>query len=143
MKNAHRIQRGFSILEALVAMAIIAGAFLPLLMLQGQLTRTALAVERSEQLLRGKTNALSYLRTLNPSLRPEGEEPLGDGISMAWQSTPLTQPRPVRSMGGEVGRFNITLYEVSCTLSFPDGRTSTFSSSQVGWIATRPADEFF
>ena len=133
-------QQGFSILEALVAIALIAGAFLPLLVLQGQLTRSAIAVERAEQSLQARNNAIAYLRTLNPTLRPVGEEDLGVA-TMAWTSTLIQPARTARSMTGETGRFDVSLYEVNVQLTFATGRVDSFSVRQVGWIATRPVGD--
>lgn len=135
-------QKGFSIMEALVAMALIAGAFLPLLVLQSQLIRTALAVERAEENLRVEANALALLKTVNPSLRPTGQEPLGNDVVLRWASQPLSTPTPARGNSGESGRFDIVLYDLSAEITLANGRTTGFTIRQVGWIATRPAGEF-
>ncbi len=133
-------QAGFSVLEALVAVALIAVAFLPLLVLQGQLTRTAIGAERAEIALRAKQNALEYLKALNPSLRPEGSEPLGDTI-MEWYAESISDTRPAVSMFGEKGRFDVTLYKVYVRLNYPDGRAEIFEVRRTGWIATRAITE--
>ncbi len=124
-------------------MALIAIAFLPLLVLQAQLARTALSVERAEQVTRVEANALSYLRTLNPAMRPTGQESLGSGVLLSWEATPLAQPRAVRAMSGEQGRFDVNLFEIASKIEFPDGREVSFTIRQVGWVATRPADQAF
>ncbi|MEO0674994.1 MAG: hypothetical protein AAFY32_08320, partial [Pseudomonadota bacterium] len=70
-------QAGFSVLEAIVAVALIAAAFLPLLALQTQLTRTAIAIERAEANLLARNNALALLQAINPGMRPAGSEEMG------------------------------------------------------------------
>ena len=115
-------QNGFSVLEALVATALIAGAFLPLLILQGQLTRTAIAVEENEKRLRHEANALAYLEVLNPSLRPTGQEPLGEGAILVWEAELVEPMSPARDVSGAPGRFNIGLYNMNAQIRFADGR---------------------
>jgi len=131
-------QQGFSIMEALVAIALIAGAFLPLLVLQGQLTRTSLAIERAEDVLRIEANALDYLRALNPGLRPTGQEDLGGGVRLTWQAQALTQPKPAISHSAEMGRFDVALYDLTAIMNWPDGRESRFTIRSLGWVAKQP-----
>lgn len=139
-KNQRQSQKGLSVLEALVAIALISVAFLPLLALQEQLTRTAIAIERAEETLRAKSNALAYLETLNPTYRPSGEESLGNAV-LTWTSTPLTIPVPALAMVGTNGRFDVTLYDVNAVIQFQTGRSEQFVVRRVGWVATRPIGE--
>ena len=139
-KPTRQHQHGFSVLEAIVAVALIAGAFLPLLALQTQLTRTAIAVERAEETLQARNNAMALLQVVNPTLQPTGEENLGNCV-LTWTSQAISQTGPARGSAGDFGRFDVTLYEVSATLTFANGRIDVFTVRQVGWIANRPAGD--
>lgn len=123
-------------MEALAAVTLIALAFLPLLTLQSQLIRTTIAIERAEEKVRVQSNALAYLRSVNPVLRGAGEENLGLA-TLKWTSRPLTQPRPPVSMSGEIGRYNIQLFEIDAVLEFQDRRVIPITVRQLGWVATR------
>ncbi len=127
---------GFSVLEAIIAVAILAVAFLPLLALQGQMTRTTIALERNEKLITAKRSALAYVSTLNLTRDPRGSLDLGQA-SMRWTAIPVSEERMVRGAGGDEGRFAITLYDVQVTLDFADQRPQEFTVRAIGWRATK------
>ena len=135
--SAPSAQAGFSLLESLVAIALIAAALLPLLALQGQLTRTVLAVERAGIGAEDMTSALSFLRTLNPTMKPQGSEPLGDAV-LSWTARPVSEERPVLDQGGAPGRFMMQLYDVDAAIDYDDGRRFEFTVRALGWRATGP-----
>ena len=126
-------------MESLVAVALIAIAFLPLLALQGQLTRTVVAVERAETTVKNMTSALSYLRAINPTAKPEGSEPIGDAV-LSWVARPVSDERMALDQGGVPGRFALQLYEIDAVITYPDGRSGSFSVRAVGWRETQPAN---
>ncbi len=135
-------QAGFSLLESLVAVALIAAAFLPLLALQGQLARTVFAAERAETSVKDMTSALSYLRTVNPAKQPEGTEPLGDAV-LTWNAQPVSEERPALDQSGAPGRFMLRLYEVNAAITYSDGRRAEFTVRSMGWRPTAPFAESF
>lgn len=131
-------QSGFSLLESLVAVALIAAAFLPLLTLQGQLTRTVVAIERAETNVKDMSSALSFLRVLNPSRTPEGTERLGDAM-LSWRARPVSDERPALDQGGAPGRFMLRLYDIEAVIAYEDGRRAEFTVRALGWRPTAPA----
>ena len=135
-------QKGFSVLEALAAVALIALAFLPLLALQGQLTRTVIAVERAEAGVKNMKSALSYLRVINPAMKSEGEERIGDA-RLIWSARPASAERPALDQGGAPGRFVIQLYDIDAVLAYEDGRRAEFTVRAVGWRPTAPISATF
>jgi len=130
-------QAGFSVLEAVVAVALVAAAFLPLLLLQSRVTETALAIERTEARVRSMEAALAYLATVNPSMRPSGQEQIG-AATLAWTSTTLMPSAPVRGLTGQPSRYDATLFRVQASLRQPDGRRHDFEIDRLGWIARTP-----
>lgn len=133
-------QSGFSLLESLVAVALIAAAFLPLLTLQGQLTRTVVALERAEANVKDMSSALSYLRVMNPSKTTEGTQPLGDA-TLSWRARPVSEERPALGQGGAPGRFMLQLFDIDAVIAYEDGRQAEFTVRALGWRATRPVSE--
>ena len=73
-------QDGFSILEAIVAMAILAIAFIPFVQLQGQLIRSVESFDRADIRMLANDNALAFLRERNFLLQESGQIQLGDII---------------------------------------------------------------
>ncbi len=130
-------QSGFSLLESLVAVALIAAAFLPLLALQGQLTRTVVAIERAETNVKDMTSALSYFRVMNPAKTGEGSEKIG-AATLSWTARPVSEERPALDQGGAPGRFLLQLYDIDAVLVYEDGRRAEFTVRALGWRPTAP-----
>ncbi len=95
---------GFSVLEALVAMAILAAAMLPLLALQGQFIRSVESFERADTRIAARQNAVAYLKTLNFTQVETGRVVQGD-VVLRWTAEPALPTRRTRWPGGEVGRY--------------------------------------
>lgn len=124
-------QAGFSAMEALVAVALIGLALIPLASLQTEITRGH--IRRAEILDRttAVNNALALLRDVNPAETPQGSLPLGPDATMTWRARPITERTPATSQTGEQS-FEIRLYEVSVELNTSRGAYA-FSIEQVGW----------
>jgi len=133
--NAYDRQKGFSLIEALAAIALIALALVPLLALQGQLSRTAISMERAEQVIVGKQNALAFLKTINPLVISEGQEDLGVGI-LTWKANNVSEIRPIYSNSGSPSRWTGQLFDIEAVIEFEDGRTTNFTTRKFGWRAT-------
>ena len=133
-------QQGFSVVEALVAVALVALAFTPLLALQGQMSRTAAAAERAEIAIKGESSALAFLETVNPLMRRSGEEDLGFGV-LSWRATAMSDLMPVRADDGAHGRYSAQLFRIDAAIAFDDGRVTAFSVRKAGWRAETPLVE--
>lgn len=125
-------ERGFSVLEALVAMAILAAAMLPLLALQGQFIKNIESFERANIRISARQNALAYLQTQNFFLRTQGEMQLGDTL-VHWQAVPVEAPRAMYPTAEYVGRFDMILYDVDIVLTSSDAPTDTLHIRGLGW----------
>lgn len=108
-----REQRGFSLLEAIVALSLLAGACMALFAwINNSLTllqRAEVYVDASPAL----ASAASYLKTVDLAQRPSGTFQSGD-ISVDWQAQALEQDatRPP-AYGGS--NFLLSLYTVTLT----------------------------
>jgi len=126
---------GFSVLEALVAMAVLAGALLPLLALQGQFVKTTEALERNEQALAMQDIALAHISSLNLDQTQAGTITAPYG-SIVWQAAPAVGPHPARNDGGFPSRYEVTLYNVELTISYKSGLTDVIPLQGLGWHPT-------
>ena len=135
-------QAGFSLLEALAAVAIIAAAFLPLMVLQNRLAESAIAIERTELTIKARSAALGYLQSINPMMRPSGEDRIGDA-RLTWQARPITDALQARDRGGGEGRFIVQLFEIEAELVFKNGQRTSFVVKVTGWRPTSPFGNAF
>ncbi len=127
-------RRGFSLLEALVALAIASVCLLTLFGLQRQLAvgqrRAEAAISRAE----AQRNVLALVRDLNPELQPQGAVALPDGERLTWTSRPLGPPRRALQPSGAPGPFAVRLHEVRAALVDGAGaRRAELSVERMGW----------
>jgi prepilin-type N-terminal cleavage/methylation domain-containing protein len=126
-------QSGFSLIEALVAIAIVGLALVPLLHLQTQLARRA-HVQHAMALEATATHStLALLADLNPMTQRQGEIETGS-LRLRWRARPVTGAvRSTRAGQGEVA-FLVQLFEVTVSAHDLDGTPITqFAFERVGW----------
>lgn len=128
-------EAGFSILEALVAMAVLSAALLPLLALQGQFVTSVKAMERAEARLTAQNALQAQISALNLTLTPKGQITL-PGAAAVWTASPALPPRKVRDLGGGPGRFATTYYNVKAQVSYSNGTLQVIELKGIGWKPT-------
>ena len=133
---------GFSVLEAMVAMAVLAGALLPLLALQGQFVRSVAQMDNTEQRLAVQSILSSTINSTNLMTVQEGAFNVS-GVQVVWKATPLVQNRAVKGYGGMRSRFNTAYYNVEATVTSPSGRVRQIEGRGIGWKETRSMLEDF
>ena len=126
---------GFSVLEAMVAMAVLAAGLLPLLALQGQFVKTVTRIEHVEQSLSAQDNALALMHTVNLTETPKGEV-VFDGYIINYEAKAAMAPSSVRDTGGLPRRYELTLYDVVLKISFDSGAEEELSIKAFGWRET-------
>jgi prepilin-type N-terminal cleavage/methylation domain-containing protein len=127
-------ERGFTVVEMLVAMAIVAITFIPIVGLTTNTTRLHIRQNLMIDRQMAQASALTLLRGVNPTEEPNGTRDLGGTTRLEWRATMLSAPRrSLRFLGGE-GDFVITLYRLDAKLSMPDDR---FSIERIGWQNTK------
>jgi general secretion pathway protein I len=103
---------GFTLLEAILALALVAIAVMPL---YGFFSRSldglyrAAAVNRESE---ASLSAIAFLTGLNPMERPEGESPLG-AYRLRWQSRELVPATDITAYPRGLGLYQAALYEVT------------------------------
>jgi len=105
-------EAGFTLLEAVVAIALVAAAALPLYAFFSRsldgLYRAAQANRESETSL----SAIAFLSGLNPTERPTGESPLGP-LRIRWNSRELVPATDALAYPRGLGIYQVALYEVT------------------------------
>ncbi len=130
-----RRQSGFSVLEALAALAIVAVAMIPLLSLQTQVSRDFIHQRALREQISAQRNALAMLRDLNVMREPAGLRQLGPDTAISWSAAPLSALTRSTRQGSGDGEFEVRLYRVQVTITLAGAAPHTFAVDQIGWRA--------
>ena len=128
---------GFSVVEVLASVALLAIALVPLFQLQRTLADAAIGLERAAEIAEMEESALALVATVNPMTVSEGAQMLGEW-SMRWRAEPIVAERFADGYLGQ-SNFNVALYEITVTLE-RDALVREFTVRQLGWRVVR--DEF-
>jgi prepilin-type N-terminal cleavage/methylation domain-containing protein len=125
---------GFTLLEAIVALAIIGAVLIPLAgfitQSADQLERAADANERSFAM----QSALALIDVVNPMEEPQGQLPLDEEITISWQSQEMIPPNDGVMVGAGLAAFRLGFYNVRISLSKTDtGPWFDFETRKVGY----------
>lgn len=130
VRRVRGTRAGLSVMETLVAVALIAVAFAPLYQLQRTLADAAIALEETARRLEAEASALDFIAAINPMERPSGELDLGRW-TMTWDCTPVATEEPAIGFRGQ-SAFDVGLYDVNVTLADNATRRS-FRVRKLGW----------
>lgn len=131
-----RREPGFTLLEAIVALAILAaGAMALFAALNGALR----SVERAEAAARLDTateNALDWLEVVNPMQQPQGEVALGE-YTLRWRAEPLLGPTDNLTDYLQPGHYEVALYMIEGELWLDGQLAGRFTLRRAGWRQVR------
>ena len=132
-----RRQAGFTLLEAIVAMVVMATA---LLTLYSWLSSSTLALGRAQaqhRALEDARAAFALVADVNPMQQARGERTAAP-LLVRWDATPVTERRPGLSRAGLPNQFDFILYRMDVEV-VREGRTvRQFSFRKAGWEVARP-----
>ncbi len=104
--------RGFGLLEALVALVLLAGTGAALFSWIGENTRAASRLEEARVRTALQLQSLALLESINPYVEPQGDRILPD-LNLHWTSELAEPPRlsvPTQAM--QSPRWRVALYRV-------------------------------
>ena len=131
-----RAARGFSLLEAIVAMAILGTAGLALFAAMSQSVQMVARAEDARLADSAIRNAVAWMETVNPAETPHGEQSLGD-VTLRWSSELVEPERDAMTGYLQPGLYRLGLYRVRLELS-REGRPLTEASiRRVGYRQVR------
>ncbi len=119
-----RREHGFSLLEMIAALTILAIGSVVLFNWLGQTMGQLTRFQNMERTSLAKLQAIQYLTTQNPSLRPSGAQAF-ETFRMEWKSEPLSETRESVSPENGLGIYQLDLYNV---------QVSTFDASGREWF---------
>ena len=127
---------GFSLLEAIVALALISLTGTAIFSWINQSLSNLSRLNNHQAQTIQLDNALAYLRQVNPTANPEGSIQLGD-TQIDWTSE-LIEPQ-VRSVGrrGTPNAYVVGLYTMAVEVRKADAEPLRFTIRQVGYLDAR------
>ncbi|MDN3920971.1 PulJ/GspJ family protein [Roseateles violae] len=125
MKKSDRDIAGFGLLEALVALTILAASGAALFAWLGQNMQMASRLKARQAEVEQQLLAEGLLADLNPFVEPAGERSQG-GLKLVWRADLVSPMRPSQPTRATLPpRWNVGLYRVQVTASNADGSTRT------------------
>jgi general secretion pathway protein I len=128
-------QRGFTLLETIVALVLISSVGMALLSWVHNNLMNLQQIRNSN--LR---NTLSFMDTVNPSLLPSGEHQLGMFL-IRWQANLVDGPKDGVNMEGRIGYFQLALYNTHITIISEEQTLAQFSLRQTGYQQVRTPED--
>jgi hypothetical protein len=130
-------EAGFTLLEGLVAIALLAGTMFAIFTLVGGVLSSANRVGRSNEAAQVQLNALEVMSVVNPMLQETGKIDLGP-YTLSWKSA-ATAP-VADGVGYPVGvsLYQLALYKTNVRVEGPQGSLlAAFDLRQVGYRRVR------
>ena len=123
-------QRGFTLLEAIVALILIASTGMALLNWINTNLMTLHHVQQVQQRHEAMRNALAFMDTVNPLEKPQGEETVGI-YTFRWETEAVEPPKDGK------GLYQIGLYDTDIKVRLDDELLARFTLRQVGFKQVR------
>lgn len=136
MRTRH-VQRGFTLIEAIVALVLMATTGMALFSWINTNVITLGRVQSSNARDNATANVLQYLHNVNPMETPEGAVKLGS-YTLNWKAEALTEPRDGASYPSGIGLYQFAMYQTKVSLTTEDGKDwFGFNLQQVGYKKVR------
>ncbi|MBN9479314.1 MAG: prepilin-type N-terminal cleavage/methylation domain-containing protein [Bordetella sp.] len=129
-----RGREGFSLIEALVALAIASMTLMAIFELQIQMARSQRRAAQAVEQVAAQENALALTRSLNPMAQPQGRIELPGGDVVTWSAEPVSERRVNAGFPAGDGAFEVQLYRVTVGVERPQGRApAPLVFDRLGW----------
>lgn len=129
-----RLREGFSIMEALVSVALIGVALIPIYAFQRTLADASFASERQLEVMEVQKSALAHLKSIDLIAQPEGEIEI-EQWTLTWRASRIAGESPTDGFMGP-GIYALYLYQVEATLTYRS-QERVFTLRRVAWEQVR------
>ncbi|MBV8889995.1 MAG: prepilin-type N-terminal cleavage/methylation domain-containing protein [Alphaproteobacteria bacterium] len=130
-------EAGFTLLEALVAIALLAGTMVAIFQLVATTLNSAHRVGASNETAEIELNATEAMTVVNPMLQDAGAIDLGP-YRLRWTSTAVSPVSDGLGYPRGTGLFQLALYDCAVRVEAPDGALLTsFTLRRLGYRRVR------
>ncbi|MDM8545786.1 type II secretion system protein [Candidatus Venteria ishoeyi] len=133
-------QKGFTLLEAIVALVLIATVGMTLLAWINSQLITLQRIQDKQRADVAIQNTLDFIQTLNPLQQPTGKANLGM-YQISWQSTLLEPAKDGKSPAGTLSYFQVGLFEMDVQVAQNEQEIITYQVRQAGYKQVRFPEE--
>lgn len=125
-------QHGFSLLEAIVALVLVASTGMALLDWINSNLITLQRVGAVQQRQAAIRNALTFMELVNPLLEPKGQADL-EVYTIRWHAQPVELPKEGISTLGYMSLYRVGLYDTEVSVYADEQRLAQFNVRQAGF----------
>lgn len=130
----HARRQGFSLIEALVALAIAAMTLTAIFELQIQMVRGQERATQALEQVAAQENAIALLSSLNPMEQPSGTVAVPNGDTIRWTSEPHGQPVVAAGFPTGDAPYQVQKFTVTVEIQRAVGRSpAPMTFDRVGW----------
>lgn len=135
---ARRIRiAGFTLVEAVVALALIGGVGIALFSWINSNIMALSRVQDANARAEATANALEFMNTVNPMLKPEGKAAFGT-YQLKWKASAVTALQDGANYPSGISLFQFALYDNVVTVETAEGESwFAFTLRQVGYKRVR------
>src|SRR4051812_38708749 len=108
--------KGFTLLEAIVALAVMAMALIPMVAFVAQAANELMHAGESNERSFVMQSALALMEPINPMAEAQGSLPLDRNITMTWESAAIVEPNPGINVGAGLPAYRLGFYKVHVSL---------------------------
>ncbi len=120
MIRANRRTSGFTLLEAIVALVIMAAVMIPLLSFISATAQALITAAETNERSFAQQAAVAMLEPLNPFEEPTGQLLLDQDVTVSWVSESILPQMNDISLGSPLSGFTFGFYKLTVTLARPD-----------------------
>jgi general secretion pathway protein I len=128
--------KGFTLLEAIVALAVMALALIPLVSFITQSANELLRAGESNERSFVMQSALALMDPINPMDEGSGKIPLDREITLTWESQAIVEPNPGIQVGSGLAAYRLGFYKVHITVNRGQAAWFDFDMRKVGYERT-------
>lgn len=132
-----RRERGFSLLEAIVALTVFSICAMALYGWLAVNVNALMRVEARAVGVRDGRTALAMLEAVNPMAEPSGERTLPGGLVVRWTSREVVERKPGVGPSGNPLVFDLALYDVEVRVLRAGREANRFVVRRAGWETVR------
>lgn len=128
--------KGFTLLEAIVALAVMAMALIPMVAFVSQSANELQRAGESNERSFVMQSALALMDPINPMTEAQGTLPLDRNITIMWESQPIVEPNPGIQVGSGLPAYRLGFYKVHVSLLRDRETWFDFDMRKVGYEKT-------